>query len=584
MGLRLWGAVLCWPALLLLQGSARATDVEELLAGAASNASLTEGLQLARAQLALPGAAQLRLDAGGLAPAGLRAGAELELCDCEKATSSPDGLSCGKEGWFISSFEREGSWLSGGGYVPLSHAICCRPCLPQTLPDSGGALPPGASAVAVISVGCHGSSAQGAAALRCEAAGNSFVSGWQQALRVSAAVDAYYPIGAAACCTPALLLASGDAWELERCGCTDAPDINCGGTATHQLLFGYSNFRLTTTGEYVPVGPAACCRACLSPRVAPLDACADLNYCSGHGVCALGACECRSGYSGADCSHEGGAGGLPWWAVTLIVLGACAVFAASVVGANLIVRTYQRRILGLGPRSDSGEPLLAPLLLRIDGDDAGSVGSEDTSAVESEAEPGMRTSAAAAAQRQPLAVPLAPLATGAPGAEEPESADAHSEIQAAPAQQREQGVDRAADGRRRRRWRRRRAEVAERDAPTPEAPATERAEHSGTADPNTDWEREPREEDKEGAAEAGGEGSGGSTPGGGSPCGKAGLHLRPLGGLVGVDCSVCMARPVQVALIPCGHASICRRCSRRLARCPICRKEIARRQRLFVGG
>lgn len=39
----------------------------------------------------------------------------------------------------------------------------------------------------------------------------------------------------------------------------------------------------------MPVGPAACCRTCLSPRVAPLDACADLNYCSGHGVCALGA-------------------------------------------------------------------------------------------------------------------------------------------------------------------------------------------------------------------------------------------------------------------------------------------------------
>lgn len=61
--------------------------------------------------------------------------------------------------------------------MPLSHAICCRPCLPQALPDSGGALPAGANAVAVISVGCHGSSAQGAAALRCEAAGNSFVSG-----------------------------------------------------------------------------------------------------------------------------------------------------------------------------------------------------------------------------------------------------------------------------------------------------------------------------------------------------------------------------------------------------------------------
>ena len=59
--------------------------------------------------MALPMVTQLPL--GGGAPTGLRAGAELELCDCEKATGSPDGLSCGKEGWFISSFEREGSWV-----------------------------------------------------------------------------------------------------------------------------------------------------------------------------------------------------------------------------------------------------------------------------------------------------------------------------------------------------------------------------------------------------------------------------------------------------------------------------------------
>jgi len=35
--------------------------------------------------------------------------------------------------------------------------------------------------------------------------------------------------------------------------------------------------------------------------------------------------------------------------VAFISLGACGVFAASVVGANLIVRTYQRRLLGAPP-------------------------------------------------------------------------------------------------------------------------------------------------------------------------------------------------------------------------------------------
>ena len=222
---------------------------------------------------------------------------------------------------------------------------------------------------------------------------------------------------------------------------------------------------------------------------------------------------------------------------------------------------------GLGPRSSSGEALLAPLLLRIDGDDAGSVGAEDTSAVESEAEPGapalcnalrpaccgllytllpswrvsltgcwgasrllaaevllrcagVRPSTEAAAQRQPIAVPLAPVATGAPGAEEPESyvfspsgimlsrvrlvapaaaagdsgaaEDAHPEIQAAPAQQREHEAARAAADRHRRRgWRRRRAAAVEQEASAPEAP-TLGSERNGLPSPNTDREREPR--------------------------------------------------------------------------------------------
>ena len=62
-------------------------------------------------------------------------------------------------------------------------------------------------------------------------------------MQVSPSVDAWYPLGAAACCTPALLLASGDAWELERCGCAESTDVNCGGTASQRLLSGYQRWR-----------------------------------------------------------------------------------------------------------------------------------------------------------------------------------------------------------------------------------------------------------------------------------------------------------------------------------------------------
>jgi len=78
-------------------------------------------------------------------------GEELTLCDCERASGDPHGLSCDKEGFFIAGFERTGSWVGGAGEVPLSHAICCRPCLPK-LPVPGAK--PGDVPETIVSVNC----------------------------------------------------------------------------------------------------------------------------------------------------------------------------------------------------------------------------------------------------------------------------------------------------------------------------------------------------------------------------------------------------------------------------------------------
>lgn len=50
-------------------------------------------------------------------------------------------------------------------------------------------------------------------------------------------------VGAAECCTPALLLQSGDAWELERCDCVTTDDISCGGQGTGRILQGFNHWR-----------------------------------------------------------------------------------------------------------------------------------------------------------------------------------------------------------------------------------------------------------------------------------------------------------------------------------------------------
>lgn len=106
---------------------------------------------------------------------------------------------CAQEGWFISSFERQGQWVAGGGYVPLSHAICCRPCLPDELPpEPSGRIPGGQAPLAVISLGCHPTTDR-VLPTRCEERANSFVAGYSESIKVFS--------------TPGRAGRQGQAWE-----------------------------------------------------------------------------------------------------------------------------------------------------------------------------------------------------------------------------------------------------------------------------------------------------------------------------------------------------------------------------------
>jgi syndecan 1 len=576
----------------------------------------------------------------------------LDLCDCEPATGSPYGLSCEKEGYFVSGFEREGQWLAGGGQVPLSRAVCCRPCLPK-------ALPPGlqrlgghdnvTTAVAIVSIGCHKSSAQGAQQLQCETAA-SLVAGYAEANRVSAALDAYYPVGAAECCTPSVLLSNGDAWELERCDCQTSDSINCGGKATNRLLAGYEHWRMTFATQYVPVAPAKCCKACLSSAVHRMDTCADQNMCSGRGVCILGQCECLGGWRGADCSaRPPGAGSkdLPNWLVAIIVLGACIGVSILLALIGRVLRHFD--ILPHGDdASEDGDPAAEPLLAGLD-DEVGSVGSEDTTDCDSDMEAAIGEVASAtreageASDRTAEAVDQVRLESverliGESQRRYPANLDAGieyamREMEAIIADAERGDTAAVAEAMRaveaplaetiRATYRAEalrharhsaagggsgEAAAASSPAPAGEAAADATvstapqaaidssgesgAEAAAVPPPHTSIEiqaarsaHEPEARDEDAAVDEADLEAAASKAHRKAQLVEEGRRQSQASGLLAsLDCSVCLTRPIQVVVIPCGHACMCRRCSRRLQRCPICRREVVRRQRLFVGG
>ena len=454
---------------------------------------------------------------------------------------------------------------------------------------------------------------------------------------------ALYPIDMAQCCTPALLMDDGSAWELERCGCHSVEDsdhsVNCNGNSTGELLAGFDYFRMSPIGQIVPIGPAKCCGICVTdPRNSSSQPhsradCSELSHCSNHGVCILGRCECRPGWGGADCAYPLGGRGrgdrIPPWGIAAIVIGACvlAIMLLILVG-NVAEALYE------SDGGDTGEGTRRPLLEGIDEDDLGSVGSQDTEDetledVEERIEgfirrldrdgednaqetDGLHRNHEGSEQQTGAREDSSP--NGHRGIETPhqhrgEAPDAHateSPTELGRAQREGSDNDAHESSESSTTVMHNEGDAAARPVPSSHgesfnhgSPSSEPARPPGLASIVDDapdrqeqhpfqWRTTVENGDQNGSpGDRNGENEETSEPQ------DEGVPQKPprgsmldsyagVGPLANVDCSVCMIRPVQTVLVPCGHVCMCRRCSRRLQRCPMCRTSILRRQRLFV--
>lgn len=86
------------------------------------------------------------------------------------------------------------------------------------------------------------------------------MTGWELGNGVQGIPNTFYPLGPVLCCSPAVLLTTGDLIPLEQCACRAEADVSC---SVNNVLAGYGDYRVNHLGQYVPIAPATCCRFCL---------------------------------------------------------------------------------------------------------------------------------------------------------------------------------------------------------------------------------------------------------------------------------------------------------------------------------
>lgn len=296
-------------------------------------------------------------------------------------------LECSKEGFFISHFGQHVSWIRKETifrhHLPSNQAVCCRPELPE-IPGLSETLSKDIFPVAVVSVGCHIAANEGKSNMACEGLGNSFVTGFVDSFRPKDNGDRniVIPARGVVCCTPVLLMSSGDVWELERCNCRESQsgehtENECD---SGQLLWGFHHAEYLMK-HAVPIGPAQCCDVCLGRYLYDTSQCDHLDSCNGNGVCIMGSCECYPDWVGEDCSErkedyfaDPQFESSIWWLGGLGFIGA---FFCLFATFWIIRRTEQEN-----PRTSTNDRGLLGLISSYI-NDAGSVGTTDTDSARS---------------------------------------------------------------------------------------------------------------------------------------------------------------------------------------------------------
>eukprot|EP01026_Neomeris_dumetosa_P058458 TRINITY_DN5442_c0_g1_i7.p1 TRINITY_DN5442_c0_g1~~TRINITY_DN5442_c0_g1_i7.p1 ORF type:complete len:469 (-),score=67.79 TRINITY_DN5442_c0_g1_i7:549-1955(-) len=377
---------------------------------------------------------------------------------------------------------------------------------------------------------------------------------------ITATGDLFYPLSPALCCRPGVLLDDGSLWSIEQCNCVQRTSVSCNPNQD-EFLTGFLG-QEQNLNSFLPVAPVSCCGMCLGDKSIDLTDCSTYNYCSSNGNCVQGNCICDQGWTGPNCDEFFNDGSQS----SGISLGLLPVLIIASITACICLLTCIKRIVLSSRRwyvtrhGDSDERSATLIRVPVEG----SVGSADTSVLEGYG----GVDGEGDGERVPIIVKLVSLVF-------PRNVlmrIARNDRVMLPNQIRNQ------------------SSLSDRLLPETGLEASEERVQNlqvdfmqQNADQQTTQVEDGEDEELDVLLEE-------QQLLDGEQRVRAQIDQRleeegAKGPLINdgmLNCSLCFERPVQVALVPCGHSNLCRKCSRKLNQCPFCRKQIVRRQRLFL--